>query len=58
MNSLTNVIIVLAVFAASVEAFHLSSTRLPSSHLEMKFKVAVVGGGPSGACAAEILAQV
>jgi len=57
MNSLTNVIIVLAVFAASVEAFHLSSTRLPSSHLEMKFKVAVVGGGPSGACAAEILAQ-
>lgn len=25
--------------------------------LEMKYKVAVVGGGPSGACAAEIFAQ-
>jgi len=57
MNSLSNVIIVLTVLAASVEAFHLSSTRLPSSQMEMKFKVAVVGGGPSGACAAEILAQ-
>lgn len=28
-----------------------------SSSLEMKYKVAVVGGGPSGACAAEIFAQ-
>ena len=28
-----------------------------SSALEMKYKVAVVGGGPSGACAAEIFAQ-
>jgi geranylgeranyl diphosphate/geranylgeranyl-bacteriochlorophyllide a reductase len=27
------------------------------SNLEMKYKVAVVGGGPSGACAAEIFAQ-
>ena len=27
------------------------------SALEMKYKVAVVGGGPSGACAAEIFAQ-
>jgi hypothetical protein len=27
------------------------------SSLEMKYKVAVVGGGPSGACAAEIFAQ-
>lgn len=25
--------------------------------LEMKYKIAVVGGGPSGACAAEIFAQ-
>jgi hypothetical protein len=28
-----------------------------TSALEMKYKVAVVGGGPSGACAAEIFAQ-
>jgi geranylgeranyl reductase len=28
-----------------------------SSALCMKYKVAVVGGGPSGACAAEIFAQ-
>lgn len=28
-----------------------------SSSLEMKYKVAVVGGGPSGACAAEIFAK-
>ena len=28
-----------------------------SSSLCMKYKVAVVGGGPSGACAAEIFAQ-
>lgn len=32
-------------------------TASSSSALEMKYKVAVVGGGPSGACAAEILAQ-
>lgn len=25
--------------------------------VEMKYRVAVIGGGPSGACAAEILAQ-
>ena len=28
-----------------------------SSQLDMKYKVAVIGGGPSGACAAEIFAQ-
>jgi geranylgeranyl reductase len=28
-----------------------------SSSLDMRYKVAVVGGGPSGACAAEIFAQ-
>ena len=34
-------------------------TNVPrsSSALSMKYKVAVVGGGPSGACAAEIFAQ-
>lgn len=34
-------------------AFKTSTTTA----LEMKYKVAVVGGGPSGACAAEIFAQ-
>jgi geranylgeranyl reductase len=28
-----------------------------TSQLDMKYKIAVVGGGPSGACAAEIFAQ-
>ena len=28
-----------------------------SSALDMKYKVAVIGGGPAGACAAEIFAQ-
>ena len=27
------------------------------SNMEMRYKVAVVGGGPSGACAAEVFAQ-
>jgi geranylgeranyl reductase len=34
-----------------------TSTSSSSTTLEMKYKVAVVGGGPSGACAAEIFAQ-
>lgn len=50
---------------ASAAAFSPSSfTPAPVSHrpvsstaLSMKYKVAVVGGGPSGACAAEIFAQ-
>jgi geranylgeranyl reductase len=33
------------------------TTTSSSTTLEMKYKVAVVGGGPSGACAAEIFAQ-
>ena len=28
-----------------------------TSSLDMKYKVAVIGGGPAGACAAEIFAQ-
>ena len=32
-------------------------TASASSSLDMKYKVAVVGGGPSGACAPEIFAQ-
>ena len=34
-----------------------SHREAASSALDMKYKVAVVGGGPSGACAAEIFAQ-
>ncbi len=45
-----NLLVVLVVLAiASHTAFGLANG--------MKYKVAVVGGGPSGACAAEILAQ-
>lgn len=57
----------LAMFAASASAFTPSAfvgrqvtgsvSKMSSSALEMKYKVAVVGGGPSGACAAEIFAQ-
>jgi geranylgeranyl reductase len=35
----------------------LNAVPKSSSALDMKYKVAVVGGGPSGACAAEIFAQ-
>lgn len=55
----------LAAFAATASAFtassfngkQMSSVPVSSSQLDMKYKVAVVGGGPSGACAAEIFAQ-
>ena len=59
----------LATVAATASAFTSSSSFLkttPVAHraasnsdssLCMKYKVAVVGGGPSGACAAEIFAQ-
>jgi geranylgeranyl diphosphate/geranylgeranyl-bacteriochlorophyllide a reductase len=42
-----------AFVGKSVPVSHTAS----SSALCMKYKVAVVGGGPSGACAAEIFAQ-
>ena len=55
----------LATVAATASAFSTTSsfTKGPvasvasDSALNMKYKVAVVGGGPSGACAAEIFAQ-
>jgi len=60
-------ILALTTMTASVSAFSPSSftgsnlvTKTPmasSSALCMKYKVAVVGGGPSGACAAEVFAQ-
>jgi geranylgeranyl reductase len=36
---------------------HKVAATTSSTSLDMKYKVAVVGGGPSGACAAEIFAQ-
>jgi hypothetical protein len=58
---------ILALTAITASAFSPSSftgtspvTKSPmasSSTLSMKYTVAVVGGGPSGACAAEIFAQ-
>ena len=58
-------LIALSSIAASAAAFSPSSfvgksvANAPSSSsmLNMKYKVAVVGGGPAGACAAEIFAQ-
>ena len=59
-------IVSLASLATSVAAFTPSSftqttavahRAAADSSLCMKYKVAVVGGGPSGACAAEIFAQ-
>ena len=57
----------LSALVASTSAFTASSfagkslAGVPSTAsetaLSMKYKVAVVGGGPSGACAAEIFAQ-
>jgi hypothetical protein len=54
-----------ALLATSASAFtsssfsgsKLSNVPRSTSALDMKYKVAVVGGGPSGACAAEIFAQ-
>jgi geranylgeranyl reductase len=46
--------------SSAFSAFHghqLRSVAKSSSQLDMKYKVAVVGGGPAGACAAEIFAQ-
>jgi hypothetical protein len=59
-------ITILSCLSVTAVAFTPSSfvgkpiVNVPSSSstaLEMKYKVAVVGGGPSGACAAEIFAQ-
>jgi geranylgeranyl reductase len=63
-------LIALATVATTASAFTSSFVRTTSvghrvstteskqnSALCMKYKVAVVGGGPSGACAAEIFAQ-
>lgn len=56
-------LVTLAGVVATASAFSsftgksLAGVPTSSSALDMKYKVAVVGGGPSGACAAEIFAQ-
>jgi geranylgeranyl diphosphate/geranylgeranyl-bacteriochlorophyllide a reductase len=59
-------LITIASVATTASAFSSSFTRTTpvapgvansDSALFMKYKVAVVGGGPAGACAAEIFAQ-
>jgi geranylgeranyl diphosphate/geranylgeranyl-bacteriochlorophyllide a reductase len=60
MNLSIAALVISSVTAFSPSSFTGSSVaHLPasSSALCMKYKVAVVGGGPSGACAAEIFAQ-
>jgi hypothetical protein len=65
VNSLFNTTMKLAIafsVLASASAFapHQSvgyTAATSSTALSMKYKVAVVGGGPAGACAAEIFAQ-
>ena len=58
----------LATFATAASAFTPNSSFLGKtsvstnavangSSMDMRYKVAVIGGGPSGACAAEIFAQ-
>jgi geranylgeranyl reductase len=58
----------LTTFVSAASAFTPSSSFLgktsvaqnavsSGSNMEMRYKVAVIGGGPSGACAAEIFAQ-
>lgn len=59
-------LVTLAALSATASAFSPSSftgktlsvaSADSASALSMKYKVAVVGGGPAGACAAEIFAQ-
>jgi alkyl hydroperoxide reductase subunit AhpF len=60
MNLSLAALVIGSVTAFTPSSFTGSSVgHLPasSSALCMKYKVAVVGGGPSGACAAEIFAQ-
>lgn len=58
----------LATFATAASAFTPNSSFLGKtsvstsavangSSMDMRYKIAVIGGGPSGACAAEIFAQ-
>jgi len=49
--------LLLASLLSGASAFTAPSPTLPTTALNAKYQVAVVGGGPSGACAAEIFAQ-
>jgi len=58
--AVSNIAVVASAFTASssfVRTTPVASRFAPATELNMRYKVAVVGGGPSGACAAEIFAQ-
>ncbi len=60
--AVASVVTVASAFTAPKSSFMGKTTvsqavNSNGSNLDMKYKVAVVGGGPSGACAAEIFAQ-
>jgi len=56
-----NYALVFVLLVVSASAFSISRSRSVVSRLKLsmaqKYKVAVIGGGPSGACAAEVLAK-
>jgi len=58
--AVSNIAVVASAFTASssfVKTTPVAQRFASSTELSMRYKVAVVGGGPSGACAAEIFAQ-
>ena len=60
--AISSVVTVASAFTAPKSSFMgttsvAQTANTNGSNLDMKYKVAVVGGGPSGACAAEIFAQ-
>ena len=46
-----------AALVAKTNPLPRAAQRAAPADVEMKYRVAVIGGGPSGACAAEICAQ-
>ena len=57
MSGLTTMVGAFSPSSFTVTSPVVHKSPVSSSSLCMKYKVAVVGGGPSGSCAAEIFAQ-
>jgi len=59
ITSLATLIAGASAFAPStfVGQTNVAHSEATATSLDMRYKVAVVGGGPSGACAAEVFAQ-
>jgi len=57
MYSVISTVVSLSIVSSVVGFVKLSAPKSSFALEAAKFKIAVVGGGPSGACAAEILAQ-